>query len=51
MSENERELVRIIRESEDPQAVTEYMFSLFLDYLQTHGPSPERPFAALQELA
>lgn len=42
MSENELELVEIIRESADPKAVAEYMLSLFLDYLQTHGPCQEK---------
>ena len=33
MNENEKELVRIIRESADPQKVAEYMLNLFIGYL------------------
>ena len=43
MSENEIELLRIINESVNPEKVAQYMLSLFLDYLQTHGPSQEKP--------
>lgn len=39
MTENEIELLRIVRESDDPKAVAEYMFNLFSEYLQKHGPS------------
>ena len=49
MSENEQELLQIIRQSEDPQAVATYFFNLFADYLQKHGPSLERTVAALPE--
>ena len=45
MNENEKELIRIIRESEDPQLVAIYFFTLFADYLQKHGPSPENAAA------
>lgn len=51
MSNNELELIGIIRESEDPKAVAEYFFSLFSNYLQTHGPSQEKTSADLQESA
>ena len=51
MSNNELELIGIIRESEDPKAVAEYFFSLFSNYLQTHGPSQEKTSAELQESA
>lgn len=51
MNENEKELIRIIRESEDPKAVAIYFFTLFEDYLRTHGPSPENAAAAHQESA
>ena len=51
MTENERELVNIIRESNEPEKVAEYMLNLFLDYLHTHAPSPETPVAELQEFA
>ena len=39
MTENELELIRIIWESEDPQAVALYFFSLFEDYLRTNVPA------------
>ena len=49
VSSNELELIRIVRESADPEKVTQYMLSLFLEYLQTHAPSQGTPFAAPQE--
>ena len=49
MRDNERELIKIVRGSEEPEKVMEYFFNLFLDYLRTHGPSQERPSADLQE--
>ena len=51
MTDNEKELINIIRMSEDPQKVAEYMLNLFLDYLRTHGPSQETPSAVPQESA
>jgi hypothetical protein len=51
MSDNEKELINIIRESEDPGIVATYMFSLFLDYLQKHAPAPETLSASQQESA
>lgn len=45
MTKNEEMLLGIIRESEQPEKVAEYMFSLFLDYLRTHAPSQEIPSA------
>jgi hypothetical protein len=39
MTENERELIKLIRESDDPDKVAEYMLNLFLDYLRTNVPS------------
>lgn len=41
MTEQEKELLQIIHESADPEAVAEYMLNLFLDFLRTHGPVPE----------
>ena len=49
MKDNEKELIDIIRCSEDPAKVSEYFFSLFLDYLRTHGPSQEKPSADPRE--
>ena len=43
MTNNERELITLIRESADPEQVATYMFSLFLDYLHTHDPFQETP--------
>ena len=42
MNEQEKELLRIIHESSDPEAVAAYMLNLCLDYLRTHGPSQEK---------
>lgn len=51
MTDNEKKLINLIRNSSDPEKVANYMFSLFLDYLHTHAPSPEKPPAALLESA
>ena len=48
MTENEKELIELIRNSEDPSAVASYMLSLFLDYLQTISPTQETPSASLR---
>lgn len=51
MTDNERELINIIRTSEDPQKVAEYMLNLFLDFLRTSAPSQETPSACPRESA
>lgn len=51
MTENERELIQILRENDNPEKVAGYMLSLFLDYLHKHDPSQEKPSADLRELA
>lgn len=51
MTENEKELINIIRDSDNPEKVAEYMLTLFLDYLRTHAPSQETPSVGLQESA
>ena len=51
MTENEKEMIAIIRDSSDPERVASYMLNLFLDYLRTHAPSQETPSADLQESA
>ena len=51
MTENERELITLLRESDDPEKVAIYMLNLFLDYLHTHAPSQEKPSADLREFA
>ena len=44
MTEQEKELLEIIHESVNPKLVAEYMLSLFLDYLQKHGPAQDMPY-------
>ena len=51
MTDNEKELIEIIRDSSDPDKVANYMLNLFLDYLRTHAPSQETPSAVLVESA
>ena len=51
MTENERELIKLLRENDDPEKVANYMLNLFLDYLHTHAPSQETPSADLREFA
>ena len=48
MTNNERELINIVRESVNPEQVADYMLNLFLDYLRTHAPSQEIPVVAPQ---
>jgi uncharacterized protein (DUF927 family) len=51
MTDNERELIELLRENENNEKVASYMFSLFLDYLHKHAPSQETPSADLREFA
>ena len=51
MTDNEKELINIIRTSEDPQKVAEYMLNLFLDYLRINAPSEEKAAASPRESA
>ena len=51
MTENERELIKLLRENDNPEKVASYMLNLFLDYLHTHAPSQETPAVELQEFA
>lgn len=51
MTENEKELIQIIRGSSDPQKVAEYMLNLFLDYLRTNAPSEEKAVVSPRESA
>jgi hypothetical protein len=51
MTENEQELINIIRDSNSPDKVAEYMLNLFLDYLHTHAPSQETPVVVPRESA
>ena len=45
------DLINLVRDSEQPELVAEYMLNLFLDYLHTHGPSQETLSAAPLESA
>ena len=51
MTETEMDLIKLLRENDNPAKVAEYMLNLFLDYLRTHAPSQEIPSADLQESA
>ena len=51
VSKNEMDLINLVRDSEKPELVAEYMLNLFLDYLRTHGPSQEKHAAAPLESA
>ena len=51
MTDNEKELINIIRTSEAPQKVAEYMLNLFLDYLRTNAPSEEKAAVSPRESA
>ena len=48
MTNNELELINLIRDSANPQQVADYMLNLFLDYLRTHAPSQETHVAVPQ---
>ncbi len=50
MTDNEIELIKLIRENDNPDKVATYMLNLFLDYLHTHVPSQENTVGGLQEL-
>ena len=43
MTNNEQELINIVRDSVNPEQVANYMLNLFLDYLRTHAPCQEKP--------
>ena len=49
MTENEKELIELIRNSADPEKVASYMLNLFLDYLRTSSPNQAKPSAGLSE--
>ena len=49
MTENEKELIELIRNSVDPEKVASYMINLFLDYLRTASPCQENSSAGLSE--
>lgn len=41
MEDQELELIRIIRNSDDPEKVASYMMNLFVDYLQALADGDE----------
>jgi hypothetical protein len=49
MTELEKEMLSIIKGSNNPEMVANYFINLILDYLHTDVPSQERPFDVLQE--
>lgn len=49
MTDNETKMIKIIRESSDPEKVAAYMLNLCLDYLRTHVPSQGTPVADPRE--
>ena len=51
MSKTDQEIFALIKNSPNPEKVAEYMISLCLDYLRTHGPSQETASFAHQEPA
>ena len=51
MTENEKEFINLIRNSEQPEKTAEYMLSLLLDYLQTHKTSANEQSPYLEEIA
>ena len=51
MTENETQLINLIRNSSDPEKVATYMLNLFLDYLQTHAPYQETSSVVPRESA
>lgn len=51
MTNNETELLDIVRNSDNPGLVAEFFFNLFSDYLRKHAPSQGTPFADHQESA
>ena len=51
MTDNERELINLLRGNDNPEKVANYMLSLFLDYLHKHAPSQETLSADLREFA
>lgn len=45
MTKNERELLEMIRNSEDPQRAMTTAMQIICHYLELHGSSPELPAA------
>jgi hypothetical protein len=51
MTENEKELIKIIRENDNPQTALAVAVEAILSYLKQHGSSQEQAVADLRELA
>lgn len=51
MTENERELIKIIRENDDPEKALCTAVETILSYLAQHGSCQEQVSAGLRELA
>jgi len=51
MTDNEKELINIIRENDNPQAALAVAVETILLYLKRHGSSQEQAVADLRELA
>lgn len=51
MTDNEKELINIIRNSDEPEKVFEFALNLFLNYLRSHDQSQDKPRADLEESA
>ena len=49
MTENEKELLRIIRENDHPEQALMIATSIILDYLKQHGSSEGQAAAGLRE--
>lgn len=51
MNRNEQELITIVRESDNPELVAQYIFNLCVTYLRTYDPSRESYAAVPRESA
>lgn len=50
MSEHEKELIKIIRENDNPERAVATAIEVILSYLEQHGSSEGRAAVGLQEL-
>ena len=48
MTNNEKNLIELIRGSEDPERMEAYMLNLSLEYLRIHAPDQYKQFEHLQ---
>jgi hypothetical protein len=51
MTKNERELIKLMRENDDPETALTTAVEIILTYLRQHGSCQEQVVADLQELA